>query len=63
MMAVPTGAGQVQEHETGASWICGGQSRSNDRAGLYETFVYGRHRCTMVPLVFLHMVLRVWRNR
>jgi hypothetical protein len=38
MMTVPTGAGQVQEHEAGAIRSCGGQSRSNDRAGLRETF-------------------------
>ena len=36
-MTVPTGAGLVQEHEAGAIRSCGGQSRSNDRAGSMQT--------------------------
>ena len=38
MMTIPTGVGQVQEHEAGATRSCGGPSSSNDRAGLRETF-------------------------
>ena len=39
MMTVPTGAGQVQEHEAGSDpGLAVDDLGSNDRAGLRETF-------------------------
>jgi hypothetical protein len=53
MMTVPTGAGQVQEHEAGSDpGVAVENLGSNDRAGPCGDVPLGRDRCTMVPLYY-----------